>query len=390
MLRDFLLSFNLKNTYRVNTIIYTLKNTPLIKKILPYSLYTNKGLKAFANVVSVLIEIFNTFVWKFLYLLIFCILTVPYFKNSQIALINIFVFLTIIGGLLNTYIFDPSTDKYYAIFLMNFDAKKYTLSNYIYSLFKCLIGVIPWIILTGLISKLSLITCLLLSIFVINIKNIFNAYNLYKYKQKRKIKNENKYNYLSLIFSSIFLLFAYGLPYFNCGISINVFYIIFILSTIIGIISFNYIIKYDFYTQLCKEMIKKEKINNNVDIEDLNYKKQIMNNKIKNTNKEGYAYFNYVFKTRNKKLLTNATKNISIGSVIIFAIIITICLLFPTKKEELNSILKNSLSYFLFILYFLNRGQKICQTMFMNCDRSMLTYRFYREKIQFYHYSKKD
>ena len=30
-------------------------------------------------------------------------------------------------------------------------------------------------------------------------------------------------------------------------------------------------------------------------------------------------------------------------------------------------------------MYFINRGQKITQTMFMNCDHSMLTYRFYRQ-----------
>ena len=37
-----------------------------------------------------------------------------------------------------------------------------------------------------------------------------------------------------------------------------------------------------------------------------------------------------------------------------------------------------SLSYFVFIMYALNRGQVICKAMFFNCDHSMLAYQFYR------------
>ncbi len=35
MIRTFRISFSLKNTYRVNTILYSLKQIPLVRKILP-------------------------------------------------------------------------------------------------------------------------------------------------------------------------------------------------------------------------------------------------------------------------------------------------------------------------------------------------------------------
>ena len=38
----------------------------------------------------------------------------------------------------------------------------------------------------------------------------------------------------------------------------------------------------------------------------------------------------------------------------------------------------NSLPYFVFVMYLINRGQVITQAMFMNCDHSMLTYSFYK------------
>ncbi|MCI2062535.1 MAG: hypothetical protein LKJ83_07155 [Eubacteriaceae bacterium] len=37
------------------------------------------------------------------------------------------------------------------------------------------------------------------------------------------------------------------------------------------------------------------------------------------------------------------------------------------------------LPYFLFVMYILNCGRTITQAMFMNCDHSMLAYRFYRQ-----------
>ena len=44
MLKTFITSFKLQNTYRTNSIIYSLKQLPLIKRILPNGLYKSKGL----------------------------------------------------------------------------------------------------------------------------------------------------------------------------------------------------------------------------------------------------------------------------------------------------------------------------------------------------------
>ena len=45
MIKSFITSFKLKNTYKVNSIIYSIKQLPIIKKILPNKLYQNKALK---------------------------------------------------------------------------------------------------------------------------------------------------------------------------------------------------------------------------------------------------------------------------------------------------------------------------------------------------------
>ena len=61
------ISFSLKNTYRVNGVLFSLKQIPLVKRLLPATLYQVKGLKIFANILSVLWEIVSVFLGKFLY-----------------------------------------------------------------------------------------------------------------------------------------------------------------------------------------------------------------------------------------------------------------------------------------------------------------------------------
>ena len=71
MFSAFKTSFKLKNAYRVNTIIYSIKQFPGLNKIVSSSLYKNDALKILASVLSILYEIFTTFFGKVVYTLIF-------------------------------------------------------------------------------------------------------------------------------------------------------------------------------------------------------------------------------------------------------------------------------------------------------------------------------
>ena len=46
---------------------------------------------------------------------------------------------------------------------------------------------------------------------------------------------------------------------------------------------------------------------------------------------------------------------------------------------EINELLGNSLPYFVFIMYAINRGTGFTQALFMNCDSSLLTYSFFKK-----------
>ena len=94
MIETFITSFKLKNTYRANSIIYSIKQFPIIRKILPNSLYKNRGLKIFANIISIIIELISIFIGKLLYvaIMIFAVLSI-YKTNKADTFLHIFTFL---------------------------------------------------------------------------------------------------------------------------------------------------------------------------------------------------------------------------------------------------------------------------------------------------------
>ena len=105
---------------------------------------------------------------------------------------KIFTFLTIIGAVLNTYMFNPTIDKYYAMFIMRMDAKKYTISNYIYAILKVIVGFMPFTILFGILTGINIGICLIMPFYVASAKVIFGAYSLRKYEKTGNTINENK------------------------------------------------------------------------------------------------------------------------------------------------------------------------------------------------------
>ena len=73
MIKTLRISFSLRNTYRVNGILYAIKQIPLLKKVLPNTLYQMQGLKIFANILSALWEMIAVFLGKGLYFFLWCL-----------------------------------------------------------------------------------------------------------------------------------------------------------------------------------------------------------------------------------------------------------------------------------------------------------------------------
>ena len=384
MINTFITSFKLKNTYRVNSIIYSIKQFPLIKRILPNSLYKSRGLKIFANIISAFMELFSIFLGKLLYIAIMIFAVLSLYKTTQAdTFLHIFMFLTFAGGVLNTYMLNPTKDKYYAIVLLNMDARKYGLSNYYYQLLKLVIGFLPFTIIFGLIVGLPIWVQILMPFFAVFIKLIVMNYSLYKFNKTNKVSNENLPTKLVWSIIGICLLMAYGLPAINITINSNIFLCIFILSLILGIYSLIKIHNFKDYKKMYKQVLTTTNVymaDNNAGTQAIknNSLNQIELDKEYTSNKSGFAYFHDLFVKRHRKILTKAVKKQAIILLFIFAAVIIGCYINEDFESKTNNILLQYLPYFVFIMYLINRSSTVTEAMFMNCDHSMLTYRIYR------------
>lgn len=84
--------------------------------------------------------------------------------------LHILLLLTFIGAWMNTNLFNPTRDKYYAMILMRMNAREYTLVNYMYTIIKVIIGFMPFSILFGLQKGIPLWLCLLIPFSVAGVK----------------------------------------------------------------------------------------------------------------------------------------------------------------------------------------------------------------------------
>ncbi len=385
MIKTFIISSKLKNTYRVNSIIYSIKGLPLINKILPSSLYKNKFLKIFGNIISILWEIVSAFLWKGLYVwLVLGSMTFAYKTNQINTFLHIFVFSTLIGEILNTYLLNPTKDKYYSIILMRMDANTFALTNYFYSILKLVIGLMPFTIIIGLMLKVPLLICLSMPFFVALLKIIvIGIFSIPDFKKNKVVKNENLPTTKIWLLLTFLLILGFGFPYLGIVINEIIYIILFFISVILGLISLKEIITFKDYKKIYKVLLTEENV---YAVQKASSTKTIRENIAKNieydgeitSNKTGFAYFHELFVKRHSKLLTKAIKKQTLTIIGIFTILFVIIFLNPTLKEKLNSLPLIYLPYFVFIMYMLNRGTTITQAMFMNCDHSMLTYRVYR------------
>ena len=386
MLRSFFISFSLKNTYRSNGIIYSVKQIPVIKKVLPDSLYKSKALKLLAGIISVEWEIVSAFLGKAIYLFLMVLGIGSFYREvpGYNVYTHILFFLTIIGAYMNTYMFNPTNDKYYAIFLMRMDAKAYTLSNYIYSIIKVIVGFIPFVLITGIIKGVPIWICLIFPLFIAGTKLIAAWLLLRRYERTGICTNENLPGRFMWPLTGILLAAAYALPYFGMTITIYVFAAISLFVIVFGIFAAIRILKFDMYREMYQILLKEKRSGLNFDqtvkktVEDQNRNLISQNTDIV-SDKKGFDFFNELFVKRHKKVLWGPAKK---TAAICFIAVTAILILFSISgelKEQANGMIVRFLPYFAFVMYIINRGTYFTQALFINCDHSMLTYSFYRK-----------
>ena len=376
------ISFSLKNTYRVNSILYSVKQIPLIKKVLPSTLYSIWGFKIFANIIAAIWEILSIFLGKLIYLAFMIVgVSAMYEGVPQDALfLHIFLFLTVIGSYMNTYLFNPTQDKYYSIILLRMNARELSLWDYGYSMVKLLVGFLPFVIYFGCQQGVPLWISLLCPFSIASLKMLLARFTLRDFEKTGEASGENQLGKFVWIVTGLLLAAAYLPPAFGLVLPLPVVTVLLVGILPFGLWSLHKIITFAYYEEMDRQLLKNWK--NPVQVGDIQRQQSerlISSDTTITSQKKGFEYLNDLFIRRHQKILWKSSKRLSaICAVLILACLLMFYLL-PQTKKEVNELLLVFLPYFVFIMYAINRGTGFTRALFMNCDHSLLTYSFYKQ-----------
>ncbi|HIS68489.1 MAG TPA: hypothetical protein IAA58_03865 [Candidatus Gallacutalibacter stercoravium] len=379
------ISFALKNTYRVNSILYSLKQIPLLKKILPEKLYRVRGLKVFANILSAIWEVIATFLGKFLYLAVMVEGLGALYARTLVPadglFLHLLLFLTVIGAFMNTYLFNPTRDKYYAIVLLRMEARAYTLLHYGYSMVKLVVGFLPFVLFFGLQNGVPLWGCLLVPFFAAGLKMVVAVISLWDYERRGNATNENKLGKFWWLAALLLLAAAYGLPAVNITVPPTFVMGIMAACVVAGLLSLKKICAFRYYPEMCRQLLSQfiHQMDTAGQATQKQSQKSISTDTHITSTRKGFEYLNELFIKRHQKILWKSSKRIAaVCAVMILGLLLAFYLV-PEIKGRVNELLLTFLPYFVFIMYAINRGTGFTRALFMNCDHSLLTYSFYKQ-----------
>ena len=372
--------------YSVNSFIYVLQRLPIFNDLLTKDAYSSKTIKTIVGLFGIVISTLRTIFLKFMYFFAIFYLSYKISPDNLIkTFFNIYLFLTILGLFINNKLLNTSKKKYFTLIVFNVDSSKFLKA----SLF--------WMQLTNLILNAI---CIYFFMNILNSPNItyglvllLLSYSTRIVGEALNIKFYKKYNYIWYSNSKLYfpiligLLLLASLPLIKIYIPFSLITIITILLFILSIPSLIYLLKIKDYKLIYKQLSNVTKVMNSKN--DKDYLKQAMI-EVKNKDKvidekklkgkKGYDLFNTIFFERHKEILLRSAKKYSLVLACIYIVFIYMAYSKTSYRLSLNLFIYYKLSWFVILMFIINRGAIITQAMFFNCDHAMLSYNFYREE----------
>lgn len=426
---------HLRSIIGYNSLVFALKKTPLIGKILPDRLYSTTFLKVIYWIYNVIREVCSLFFTKMagvgLVYAAALIITSLYDTGELLGnmsfkyafgLFSLLFFLVyaFFGVVLNTKIFEKTTEKDYLVFMIRMNAKKLNITLFAYDLARLFIGYL----LTGLIPAIFGVPvwCWLgIPFLAVFIKLFAAGFQAFRYKLKSKMHkplcgtragDTLKVILIMIPFPVLFFMIVDG-NYVPLSVLLTVSVVMIVAGTLglFELIASSPVL----HRKALHDGVIFEKESVRVEKERVKSFKQI---KVKGTvkgNKKGFEYLNAIFVKRHFKML--ALKPI-VCAVIIMALAAFIIVGFvydyymnTSSKECFNMVLVNLRNLILFkgyedplkpgeldpdFLFFRSVVQnhllalfipiaifdntyKSTQAMYINCDNSLMTFSFFKQ-----------
>ena len=426
---------HLRSIIGYNGLVFALKKTPIIGKILPDRLYSTTALKVIYWVFHIIKEVFMLFIGKILGLGLIYLASLglakaysEFGKSAGLSdsllfasfALTFFILYAFAGIIIRKPYFKCTTEKEYLVFMLRMDAKKLNNTLFIYDIAKLVIGYL----IAGIVAVIAgapIWLWLGIPVLAVLIKLMGTGLQALSFRLKNKRNKPMKgNNYLdvlkiTLIFMAMpFLLVMIANGYF---IELPVLAVIVAVIAVLGVLGFFELKRFE--SGLHKKALRDNIVRDEVE----NYKnpdrsKQFKKIKAEGTvkgDKKGFDYLNALFVARHRKMLI--TKPIVFTAIVVTLIgliifgfiygyyrdfgggnalymvlnnllnLITLKgysdALLPYDDSSVVSFLRhlaeNQLLLMLIPVSLFDISFKATQAMYINCDNSLMTYSFFKQ-----------
>ena len=240
---------------------------------------------------------------------------IPFYERAPAGLgfLHILLFLTLIGSYMNTSLFNPTRDKYYAMILLRMNARSYTLVNYGYALGKVVVGFLPFTILFGLDRGVPLWLCLLIPVCIAGVKVAVAADSLRDYEKHGYVRNENNLQKIAWLLTALLLALAYVPPAVGFVLPLWASAALFLVWIPLGLLSLRRVGTFRYYREMNQELLAQ--IPGQMDkaraaVKTANEKNISADTSI-TSRKKGFEFLNDLFVKRHRKILWKSALRIA-------------------------------------------------------------------------------
>lgn len=400
MLKTLKTVFSINASSTVNKFLYYFRRLPLIGKFLPELLYKDAALKKIFLIIAGVLRILNQFLFKALYVGAMCVLPVVLlYENLPVsgqwpAFVHLFFFLSFVAGAIQfPVIFDSDPEKYTCIRLMGIPARQYVLTMIAYKYLRTAVAFFPSLMIAAAVFQAPLWQGLVLTVIFVLWRIACEAFHAFLYA-KAKVVLCRKYPIVwAVILAS--LAAAYLPVFFHTPLRIDAFllggFFPLVFAVSLAALAVSYLLNFKDYRgavnaafRLDRFQVDPEKAAGESRFADVKIRENEFSQSSLQSGKysaqKGYRYLNSIFFERHKRLLWRpvAIRLLIIGAVLAVGIISAF--IFPQEMRQLGGNISRLLPVFVFIMYFVSIGERVCRAMFYNCDISLLRYGYYRRR----------
>ena len=389
MIRIFLISLRLQIAYRINTILYRLQNVLRRTKLFPEQLFGAQWLKTMSTVLATAWEVLSVFLTKFVYvLMLYIYATYPISgiaEGSGATFLTFYLLFSLAGGLVNTWMLTFAQQDYYALVLMRMDARRRSLSMFLYAAIRSIVGSLPFVLIFGTLLGVSWWVSVVSALLPTAVKAIVIAVLFGRYERTESDQERFKLNQplgratlavtVALAVSPFLLrVFELSIPVtVTAGVTVG-------LILVAGCVAGPIIARFPRYPEICK-MGALQAVSTLSDIAVDRARRKQADSAIRfdatqeSSGKTGLAFLNQLFIRRHRRILWTASFRYALFCLAVAVVAVTMFLAHPDDSPDPV----NFLPWSLLVLYFVNRGRVFTQTLYLNCDHSLLTYAVYKQ-----------